>query len=521
MKERRTRGHTGGEHQASVSDPERGSPLAQERHKLSPAGLLDLVRLAGASLWGRDACVVVWEAQEPSVKIATPQRLTAVDLQRLESEVRSAAAGMGVLQPGQPLEVLVNGAPANGVDEGGEANLVQVLSMPLSIGGEPSGVLVLGAFSRLWTNSQAKLVRQMGSEVTGALRLLWTLVVGERDRHRALVRNSMEGYLLCDWQKHIVLHNPAALELLALPTEGDQRATLTGAMESLGLLSFLEEAMQNGIFELNKIFTTGDQRERIVGAKIKLLREGRGNEIGWLVTLRDVTAPWEVDRMKSMLAVASHEINTPLASVQSTTDLLLENEIGELNEQQIRCLKMIRGDVIRLRQLLKDMLDLSVLDRDESNLERRRYVKLPYIARKVADSFEWLAKERQVELSVTVPETLPDVQGDRDRITQVLVNLVDNALRFTPAGGKVELSGEERPQEIVLRVRDTGVGIAADDLHRIFDRFEQSDNLPPGIERGYGLGLSIAREIVEQHHGRLWVESKPGKGSTFHLKIPK
>jgi len=487
----------------------------------SRRGFFDLVRLAATSLWGRKTCLAVWSPDSSVVHVSTSRPLRYADLKHLENEVRAAARKEGLMEGGAALQLSVNGSSARAADDGSAEPLVQTLALPVSMDGEPAGVIVLGAFSRLWTRSQEKLIRRKAREAAEALRLLWELILGERDRYHALLEVSLEGYILCDWHKQILFHNPSALRLLDLDPDGDQRATLSRAMETMGLAAFINEAMQHGIFELNKIFTTGEGRERIVGVNIKLLRQPGGKEIGWLLTLRDVTAAWEVDRMKSMLSVASHEINTPLASVQNAVDLLLDREIGDLNERQERCLEVIHSDVSRLRQLLRDLLDLSVLDRREAQLDRRHSVKLSYIARKVADSFEWLAEERQIALRVQIPDDIPEVQGDRDRITQVFVNLIDNALRFTPPQGEVEVKTVENASEIVVSVRDTGVGIAADDLERIFEKFEQSDNLLPGAERGYGLGLSIAKEIVHGHRGRIWVESTVGKGSTFYFSLPK
>jgi PAS domain S-box-containing protein len=483
--------------------------------------LFDLVRLAATSLWGREACLAVWDPASEAVEIHSPQPLSYADLRRLEEDVRTVAEEEGLLRPDQPLQISVNGSSAQVTDDVSASRLVQTMVLPVSMDGQFAGVLIVGAFSRMWTESQAKLIRQKARDVSDALRLLWSLVIDERDRYRLLLNTALEGFILCDWHKQILFHNPAALQLLGLPLDGDHRATLSKAMDTLGLSGFINEATQHGIFELNKIFTTGEGRGRIIGVNVKLLRQPGGDEIGWLLTLRDVTATWEVDRMKSMLSVASHEINTPLASVQNAVDLLLDKEIGEINEQQARCLEVVHSDVTRLRHLLHDLLDLSVLDRDEDRLDRRRFVKLGFVARKVVGSFEWLAKEREIELRVEFPEDLSDVQGDRDRITQVFVNIVDNALRFTRPGGLVELRAEERPEEIVVSVRDTGVGIPEDDLDRIFEKFEQSDNLLPDVDRGYGLGLSIAREIVEGHRGRIWVESEVGKGSTFYFSFPK
>lgn len=488
-------------------------PISSLRHRF------EAYRAAVCALLREEACVAMWRASDLVIRVASGKPLTRSEQQRLAKEVEAAARRIG-LSPGSP-ELSLEMAPANRVDAEKPSGLVQTISLTLKEENRTAGVLCIGAFRLFWSPLQIEVIQRRVEATADTLQAIWSLIGNERDLYRGLLNRSLEGYILCDWHKEILYHNHAALQLLGLSMAEDMRVTLARGMERFGLVEFIDEAIHHGLSELNKIFTSGDGRERIVGVNLRRLQELDTGENGWLFTLRDVTATWEVDRMKSTLSMVSHEINTPLASIQSAADLLLDGEIGEMNKKQKRCLEMVRGDVVRLRHLLRDLLDLSVLERKEDHLDRRRSVKLNYVAQKVVDSFEWTAKERQIDLRVSIPEDLPTVRGDRDRITQVLVNLVDNALRFTGPGGVVELRAREKREEIVVWVRDTGVGIPPEDVERIFENFQQAENQPPGIERGYGLGLSIAREIVRQHGGRIWVESEVGKGSTFYVSFPK
>jgi len=239
-----------------------------------------------------------------------------------------------------------------------------------------------------------------------------------------------------------------------------------------------------------------------------------------MFVLRDVTRDWQNEQMRSALTVASHEIKTPLNSMLSAVDLLLDLDLGELNSKQNQCLSVVKDDIQRLNRLLADLLDLSRFDEGIQFFERRKQTSLEFLVNKVFDSFRSFAKSKKIQLVNKIPKSIPTFKGDRDRLQQVLSNLVENGIKYSMPGGSLSADAVLEGSIIKCCVKDKGVGIPASDLQTIFERFNQLDNFPDSGSRGYGLGLSIAKEIVESNGGQIWVESKLKVGSTFFFTIP-
>jgi NtrC-family two-component system sensor histidine kinase KinB len=239
--------------------------------------------------------------------------------------------------------------------------------------------------------------------------------------------------------------------------------------------------------------------------------------LGAVTLLEDITHLREIDRLKSeFIAAASHELRTPLTSVQLGIHLLLEGTAGELTERQLDILQMCRDDSARLEKLMRDLLDLSKIESGEA---APRFASLP-AGRLVRDAVEPLrlqVEAKGLKLSVDAPPDLPPVRADRAQIERVLANLITNAARASEHGGEISVTAEARDDHVAISVVDQGRGIPKEYLPRIFDRFVQVPNAPPG---GAGLGLAISRRIVQAHSGQIAVQSEPGRGTSFTFTLP-
>ncbi len=235
--------------------------------------------------------------------------------------------------------------------------------------------------------------------------------------------------------------------------------------------------------------------------------------------MTDVTRFRLLDQLKSdMVSTVSHELKTPLTGVQMTVHLLLEEIVGPLNPKQIELLLVARQDSDRLLAMINDLLDLTRIEQGRVRLDRQPAAPADLIAEAI-ERFESRAKDGGVSLKGAVAFGLPLVSVDRDRISHVFDNLVGNALSHTPRNGSVELSSRVRPDgSVEFSIKDSGVGIAPENLSRIFEKFYRV----PGSKSsgGAGLGLAIAREIVEAHDGRIDAQSQPGQGTTFSFTLP-
>jgi CheY-like chemotaxis protein/anti-sigma regulatory factor (Ser/Thr protein kinase) len=208
-----------------------------------------------------------------------------------------------------------------------------------------------------------------------------------------------------------------------------------------------------------------------------------------------------------------------MTSIKGYTDLIYLEAVGEINEAQRRFLSIIKSNADRLALLANDLLDISRIEtgRIRLNLE---FIHIGAISEEMATSLRGQIEEKGLGLKLDIPEGLPPVYGDRDRVTQILTNLTDNAWRYTPSGGQVTVSAQTIGNFLRVSVADTGIGIAPEDQEKIFTRFYRADHPLVQEVAGTGLGLSIAKSFVEMHGGEIWVESEPGQGSTFSFTLP-
>ncbi len=228
----------------------------------------------------------------------------------------------------------------------------------------------------------------------------------------------------------------------------------------------------------------------------------------------------ELNSMKSeFVSVVSHELRTPLAIVKEAVSLIFDEIAGPIHDKQKELLKKANDNLDRLRRIIGDLLDLTRIESGTLKLHYSR-VDINNLIKESSDFFKKRAKEKQINLNYALPEKRLNLTVDAEKINQVVSNLIDNAIKFTEQDGQIKVEVKPFRKKVRVGVIDTGIGIAKKDLSRLFDKFVQvSPRGSGGVRKGIGLGLAIAKELVEAHGGQMWVESKLGVGSKFYFTL--
>jgi two-component system NtrC family sensor kinase len=355
----------------------------------------------------------------------------------------------------------------------------------------------------------------------------------KRRELEAVLAGIGDGVVVVDPQLRLILMNPVARAILALAEAPPLGASLRGHLATEGAFAGLLEETLTGQRELIRELVLPDlaaperdgpeeDHTRTFGALASPVIDADGDVSGVVAVLRDITAQKELERMKSnFLSVVSHELRTPLHSIKGFVEIILMGKTGPVTELQEDFLRTVRTQTTALQRMIDDLLEFS---RMEAGRVRLHMAEVPLLTtlQGVVAKLAPLAEEAGLELFVDLPDDLPEIEGDRMRLEQVFTNLVENAIKFTPAGGRVVVHAAAGDDKVRLTVSDSGIGIPPDELERIFGRFYQVDGSERRAYRGAGLGLSICKHIVERHRGRIWAESEglPGRGSQFHVELP-
>jgi PAS domain S-box-containing protein len=346
---------------------------------------------------------------------------------------------------------------------------------------------------------------------------------------RAVLASIADGVVVNDVAGQVTLVNRAAAQLLqvepgaalgrplktlfeSFSTKG--RSTIIDAMDRLYADPYSAE-YSAGITE-----TIIEISMRVIQAHLSPVLTETGEFLGIVTVLRDITREVEAERAKTdFVSNVSHELRTPLTSIKGYSDLLLCNAVGSLNEQQHHFVKIIQSSSDRLTVLINDLLDISRIESGRFKLETKP-VRMEKIVRNVAEMIRPQCDQKALCLMLDIQPDAGLVLGDENRLTQVVTNLVSNACRYTPEGGCITLALSQADGTLRVDVTDTGIGIAPEDQSKIFQRFYRASNPLVQEVAGTGLGLPIARMLVEMHGGRMWLRSEIGVGSTFTFILP-
>lgn len=356
--------------------------------------------------------------------------------------------------------------------------------------------------------------------VVGALREDRDQIQQEKSKLAGIMSNIGSGVIVIDRAGRVILVNAATEQLLGLTEEDMVGRWHWEAGHHYGLASLVDEAIAFGIVQKREV-QLHSPLELTIEAHITPILQANGAIAGAVVLLHDVTEWRRVERMRSdFVANVSHELRTPITALKGFTETLLDGALED-RETARQFVQIMKDESDRLGRLVEDLLDLSRIEAKRTQL-RVEPIEVASILQKVADTFAGQAAEGGVVLSCEEMSRVAHayVMADSDRVQQVLINLVNNALQFTSHGGAITISALQDADRVVFSVTDTGVGIPAADIGRVFERFYRVDKTRSRQSGGTGLGLAIVKHIVEAHGGHVGVQSEVGQGSRFFFDLP-
>lgn len=487
-------------------------------------------------------------ANRPEVQAALAAPGTPGSSRRLSATVHRQLLYVAVAVPapggaGPPLGVARVAYPLTSVEQaramlaGSLAVAVLVVSLPAALLGGLLARSIAGPLSalrevterfgqgdlsaRAAPTAAGEIAALGGAFNTMAQRLSRTIEerTQERNQMAAVLNHMHDGIVLTDAAGTITGLNPVAAGLLHLPPDQALQQSLVVVTHSHELHQALRAALAQPGDRQRLEFSLGGAQ--IVGVVTAVPGPPPEGPTG-LIVLQDVSELRRLERARrDFVANIGHELRTPLASIKLLVETL-QSAIHDDPAAAEHFLQRIDVELDGLTQLVRELLELSKIELGQVVLDRAPVAVGPLLAR-AAGRLQAQAERAGLTLTVEDAAGLPPVFADAARVEQVLVNLVHNAIKFTPPGGQVTVGATRQPDGVLIDVRDTGIGIAAEDLPRIFERFYKVDKARTGglaREGGTGLGLAVARHLVQAHGGHLWAESTPGQGATFFFTLP-
>ncbi|MDD3983621.1 MAG: ATP-binding protein [Candidatus Omnitrophica bacterium] len=343
-------------------------------------------------------------------------------------------------------------------------------------------------------------------------------ISSEKAKLDAVLASMFEGLVVTDEQEKVVLMNPSLRRLFSVK-EDPQGSKLIEVLRNIAV----QEMADKIILEKERL-VTGEIRVFVPEEKVlrvngvPIIRRGRLE--GAVMVFHDITELRRLEKVRQdFVANVSHELRTPLSSIKGYAETLLDGAVEDKGHAR-EFIGIIHQESDRLANLINDLLDLARIESGNMELSKAPFDVLA-VAKRAVESMGGQARAKSIKLGITAfSGVLPLAVGDEFGFRQVLTNLLDNALKYTPEGGGVTISVEAAGGFLQVNVADTGIGISPADIPRIFERFYRVDKARSREAGGTGLGLSIVKHIVQAHGGRVWVESAPGSGSVFSFTIP-
>lgn len=364
--------------------------------------------------------------------------------------------------------------------------------------------------------------------ITKAIKQIRTLedIAHEKSRVRTMINHLAGGVMTTDTRKQVALANHAFVNLIGYRGPSPIGKPVEELVPDNEIIAMIDQALEMASDRFAEITgeisvsPLGQGDDRIIGVRCVPFRDRLGRNLGTITVLHDITAVKKMDQMKSdFVSMVSHEIRGPLNSVLMQQKVILDELAGDITEKQREILTRASEKIKTLVSLSSELLDIAKMESGLINMEKEEL----QLADLLADQTSFhrpKARDKNIDLQLLPLPDLPSVLANHMNMEEVLTNLITNAINYTPENGSIFVSALNDGNYVCIRVADTGLGIAPEELDHIFTRFYRVKNEKTRFIMGTGLGLPIVKSIIEAHQGRIEVESEEGKGSSFSVYIP-
>ncbi|MCX6563091.1 MAG: response regulator [Candidatus Aminicenantes bacterium] len=347
-------------------------------------------------------------------------------------------------------------------------------------------------------------------------------LAGEKSRLRTIIGCMADGVLVTNLERQLVLWNAAAVKMLRLSGTDEPGRPLSHYVKAPSINEALQNVLSSkdaGLAMISQEIRLEDP-ELVLMAQMAPVRDEAGTLLGAVTVLRDITKLKEIEKIKSQfVSMVAHELRSPLAAIEGWLDVVLSGAAGDDERKKEAWLERAKERAHSLLALVNDLLEISKIEAGKVALKMES-VQVADIIRKLVDFLKPEADRKALSFTIQMPEALPTVQADVQDMEKLFTNLISNAIKYNVDKGSVTIEATVDAQYVGFHVRDTGIGMAPEHLPRIFDDFFRIEDKRTSKISGTGLGLTIAKKIVDSHFGHLEVKSRPDQGSTFSVYLP-
>ncbi len=342
----------------------------------------------------------------------------------------------------------------------------------------------------------------------------------EKKTTEAVVRSIAEGLVVVNQKGEVLLMNPSAEKILGVQREKKVGQPLLEDVGDELMVSMSRPAVPGSDDKVVEYTSKNENVKKIIRSSSAVIQNEDGQTIGMVNILTDVTKQRELDEVKSkFVSNVTHELRTPIVAMQKAISILQTHAAGSLTENQANFVDIVSRNLAHLNRLVEDLLDIAKIDSGKMRIKAVPG-RLDKAIHDACDMLDTWARSKNIQIIRNLDRNFPDIAFDAGKIVQVMNNLIGNAIKFTPSGGKITVQSSFSPDGrfVQVSVSDNGIGIAKENISKLFGRFQQFGD-QQGIG-GTGLGLSISKEIVERHGGQISAESHEGKGATLTFTLP-